>query len=465
VALYAPTRLYGRPDDFRRFVDAAHGLGVAVVLDVVYNHLGPDGNYLEVYSDRYFGQATTEWGPAINFDGEGAGPVRELFVTNAAYWIAEFHLDGLRLDATQAIVDRSPEHVVAELARAARAAAPGRRLVLTAESEPQDARLARAPEAGGCGLDALWNDDFHHCARVALTGRREAYYHDYRGTPQELISAVKRGFLYQGQRYAWQDQRRGASTRGLPPRAFVNYLENRDQVANSLRGARLHELASPGRLRALTALLLLGPGTPLLFQGQEFAASTPFCFFADLPAGLQPAMRKGRLQFLRQFPSLAGPEAAAAVPDPTARRTFEACRLDPAERAAHGAALALHRDLLRLRREDPGLQAPAGLDGAVLGPAALVLRVFAAEAAPPGAGDRLLLVNLGEDLPLDPAPEPLLAPPDGAEWVLLWSSEAVVYEGSGVAPVAPDLGGTVPGQAALLFGAYGRGAGVPDLHA
>src|SRR5438270_293210 len=231
VDLFAPTRLYGAPDDMRRFVDRAHQLGLAVLLDVVYNHLGPDGNYLTQYSDTYFtNRYKTEWGDPLNFDGPGSGPVREFFLTNAAYWVDEFHLDGLRLDATQSIYDASDDHILAALARAVRGAArrkplgagPGgeRGTLLVAENEPQHVKLVRPPEQGGYGLDALWNDDFHHTARVALTGRNEAYYVDYSGTPQEFISAMKYGYLYQGQYYAWQKKRRGSPAFGLNPAAF-----------------------------------------------------------------------------------------------------------------------------------------------------------------------------------------------------------------------------------------------------
>jgi maltooligosyltrehalose trehalohydrolase len=282
VDLFAPTRLYGEPDDVRRFVDACHELGLGVLLDVVYNHLGPDGNYLGELGDYVRGaDEATEWGDALAFDGPHAGPVRELFIANAVHWIEEYHFDGLRLDATQAIIDRSPRHLLADLGVAARAAAGGRSIVLVAENEPQDVIHLRPPGAGGYGLDALWNDDFHHAALVAATGRSEAYCRDYRGSAQELLSAAKWGFLYQGQRYAWQDQPRGTPTFDLPRHRFVAFLQNHDQVANSARGCRGHELTTPGRWRALTALLLLAPHTPMLFQGQEWGTSSPFVYFAD----------------------------------------------------------------------------------------------------------------------------------------------------------------------------------------
>ena len=446
---FAPTRLYGTPDDFRRFVDGAHAIGLGVILDVVYNHVGPDGCVLRQYAPEYFtDRYANEWGDALNFDGDGSGPVREFFVANAGYWIDEFHLDGLRFDATQQMFDASPDHVLAAAARAARAAARGRRVLLVAENEPQDTRLVRSPDQGGYGLDALWNDDFHHTGRVALTGRREAYYTDYLGRPQELISAAKRGFLYQGQHYSWQNQARGTPTRAVPPTAFVAYLQNHDQVANSAGGERLHALAAPGCWRALTALLLLGPATPLLFQGQEFAASSPFLYFADHHTELTEQVRKGRTEFLAQFRSIATAEVTDALPDPGDPATFQRCKLDFAERVRHAPAYALHRDLLRLRREQAVFAAPGqgNVDGAVLGDAAFILRWFGE-----AEDDRLLLVNLGADLALGVMPEPLLAPPASTRWTRLWSSEHPRYGGGGAVSMPTSGGWTVAGHAAVVL--------------
>jgi len=453
VNLFAPTRLYGRPDDLRRFVDLAHASGLAVILDVVYNHLGPDGNYLSRFSPHYFSKTMTEWGPAINFDGPRSDGAREYFVSNAAYWISEFHLDGLRLDATQSIVDRSPDHVIAEAARAARAASGGRPILLTAENETQTARLARPGSEGGFGLDILWNDDFHHASRVALTGRREAYFSGYRGTAQELVSTALRGFLYQGQYYAWQGRRRGTPAADLPPSAFLHYLENHDQLANSFDGRRLHQLVQPGRLRALTALLLLGPQTPMLFQGQEFDASSPFLYFADHRGELGEAVRKGRRAFLGQFPSMTSPAAGAALADPGDPAVFERCKLDHAERARNAGAVALHRDLLRLRREDPAFRGGAEIAGAVLADDAFALRFTS-----PRGGDRLLVVNLGPDRELVPAAEPLLAPPSKGSWELRWSSEHADYGGSGAySPVDKEARWSLPAACASVLGGPKRG--------
>src|SRR5262249_18705939 len=298
-------------------VNGGEGVGRGVVPDVVYNPLGPDGNYLPHYSPDYFtDRYENEWGQAINFDGENAAAVREFVVANAGYWIDEFHMDGLRLDATQQISDASPMHVLAALTQRVRQQGRRRKTFVIAENEPQETLLVRSPRDGGYGFDALWNDDFHHSAMVALTGRSEAYYSDYLGTPQEIVSTAKRGFLYQGQHSRWQNKRRGTPTLDLPPEAFVCYLQNHDQIANSAHGWRMHELASPGRVRALTALLLLAPCTPMLFQGQEFAASSPFLFFADHRPELAAGTRKGRAEFLRQFPSLATPAMQGRLPVP-----------------------------------------------------------------------------------------------------------------------------------------------------
>jgi maltooligosyltrehalose trehalohydrolase len=449
VGLFAPVAIYGRPDDFRRFVDEAHGLGMGVLLDVVYNHVGPDGNYLRQFADDYFtDRYENEWGEAINYDGENSGPVREWVTTNAAYWAVEYHLDGLRLDATQQIFDTSAENIMAALARSMRAAAGGRKVVIVAENESQESRLARPAAEAGYGLDGLWNDDFHHSARVAATGHNDAYYTDYRGTPQEFISAAKYGYLFQGQQYKWQSKRRGQPAWGLRPAQFITYIENHDQVANSGDGSRLSRLTSPGRLRALTALLLLGPGTPMLFQGQEFGSSSPFLFFADHGEHLRRIVHAGRIQFLAQFPNLAQAEMRRTIADPGDPATFERSKLDFAERLNHAQIYRMHKDLLRLRREDPVFRAqrPAGVDGAVLASEAFVLRYFGKD-----GDDRLLLVNLGLELKFNPAPEPLLAPPEDRLWEVEWSSEAPEYGGRGTAPPDGPDNWRLPGHSAIAM--------------
>jgi maltooligosyltrehalose trehalohydrolase len=447
VNLFAPTRNYGTPDDFREFVDRAHALKLAVILDVVYNHLGPDGNYLPQFSEAYFTKEhETDWGAATNFYGEHSEPVREFYLCNAAFWIKEFHLDGLRLDATQNIYDHSKDHILAAIGRAARKAGEGRGVILVGENEPQEARLIRSQAEGGYGMDALWNDDFHHSATVAATGKREAYYMDYLGTAQELMSAVKYGFLYQGQWYAWQKKRRGTPTFGTKPAAMVAFLQNHDQVANSARGLRLHELTTPGIYKTLTALTLLAPSTPMLFQGQEFAASTRFLYFADHKTELAKQVLQGRADFLSQWRSLALGEVG--YDDPSSRSTFEKCKLDFAERKSHGETYALHKDLLQLRKaEKVFARQDRNFDGAVLAPDAFVLRFFCED----HKDDRLLVVNLGRDLVFNPAPEPLLAPPEQGAWSVLWSSDSAKYGGNGTPALDSDLNWIIPAQCAVVL--------------
>jgi maltooligosyltrehalose trehalohydrolase len=447
VDLFAPTRLYGRPDDLRRFVNRAHALGIAVILDVVYNHCGPDGNYMTSFAPAYLtDRYPNEWGSAINFDGPDSGPVREFFIANAGYWVDEFHFDGLRLDATQQIFDASGDHILAAIARQVRAAARGRKTFIATENETQTARMARSPEAGGFGLDALWNDDFHHAALVAVTGRNEAYYSDYYGTPRELLAVAKHGFLYQGQWFAWRKQPRGTPALDLQPTNFVTYLQNHDQVANSGRGLRGHQLASPGSWRAITAYSLLLPSIPLLFQGEEFSASAPFLFFADHEDELNSQVKKGRGEFLVQFPSLAGAEMQRRIADPGALETFRRCVIDHTERESHAASVALYRDLLALRRTIFAAAGPVPVDGAVLGENCWLLRYFREDGE-----DFLLIVNLGRDQHFASVPEPLIAPPGGRTWRFVWSSEHPDYGGGGVSEPFADGLWHLPGQAAIVL--------------
>ena len=448
VCLFAPSHVYGGPHDFRVFVDAAHALGLRVILDVVYNHFGADGNYHPRFSAYYSAAQKTEWGDGINFDGRHSQPVRDFVSANAAYWVREFRLDGLRLDATQSLRDDSAVHILADITRSARAASP-QPLLIIGENEPQDSRLLRSVDAGGCGLDALWNDDFHHAARVALTRRNEAYMSGYRGDPQEFVSLVRSGFLYQGQYFQWQRKGRGTPSLDLPGSAFVAYLENHDQVANTGPGRRLAAVCSAAELRAMTALLLLGPATPMLFQGQEYGSQRPFAYFADHTGELAQKTRSGRLEFLAQFPSLTAAETRAAIPDPGAQSTFEQCKLRALD-DADNAYRALHADLIRLRRSDPAFAAQCAhcIEGAVIGPHAFALRFRV-----PHAHERLLVVNLGLDIRCVDCAQPLLAPPRDARWIALWSSESVRYGGGGAQPDTDGHITTFQGRSAVVFGA------------
>ena len=446
---FAPCRLYGEPNDLRSFIDTAHGLDIGVILDVVYNHVGPDGNYLSRFSDHWFtDRYNNEWGDALNFDGAHAQGVRDFFIANAAYWIDEYHFDGLRFDATQSIHDSSSEHVIAAMTRAARNAAAGRQIVLFGENEPMDTGLTRAPEDGGAGIDAIWNDDFHHSAVVALTGRCEAYFEDHSGSPQEFISALKYGALYQGQFYAHQQKHRGRAGLDVEPASLVNFIENHDQVANSPLAQRLHQRTSPGRTRAITTLLILAPGTPMLFQGQEFGSTAPFDYFADHENELSERVQAGRREFLSQFPSARDEAAAQALRSPNDPRTFEDSRLDWSERERHQQTVALHRDLISLRRHDPVFSAQrcGGIDGAVIGPEAFVLGYMGRR-----GDDRLLVVNLGRDLTPRSLAEPLVAAPSAHTWIQIFSSEDPSYGGAGSTPFESVGGWRIPGHAAIAL--------------
>ncbi len=450
VNLFAPSHLYGTPDDLRAFIDRAHALGLGVILDVVYNHFGPDGNYLGVFSDDYLvREKENEWGNAINFDGPNSGPVREFFITNGRYWIEEFHFDGFRFDATHAIRDQSTEYIIGAVGRAAREAAGSRSILLIAENDLQEAKMARPISEGGDDLNGMWNDDFHHSAVVALTGRNEAYFGDYLGAPQEFISAAKYGFLYQSQGRSWRKALRGTPTLGIAPEVFVCFIENHDQIANTGPGERLRFQTSPGRYRAMTALLLLGPWTPLLFQGEEFGASSPFLFFADVGDALvRDATRKGRAEWLAPFLSLGEEEALRNLPAPDDPQVFARCKLNFSEREKNRHLYNLHIDLLKLRREDSRFrqQSSGGIDGSVLGPASFLLRYFSEN-----NDDRLLVINFGERQILHPACEPLLAAPSGHRWEIFWTSESGRYGGSGAAVTAKPKQWILPGESTAVL--------------
>jgi maltooligosyltrehalose trehalohydrolase len=329
--------------------------------------------------------------------------------------------------------------VLGALARNARAAAPDRTVFLVAENEPQDCRMLEL------GIDALWNDDFHHSARVVMTGVRDGYLHDYRGTPQELVSAIKHGFLYQGQIYPWQKNPRGTPTRGMPRSRFVQFLENHDQIANIGFGERLSELADAALLRTMTALLLLSPQPPMLFQGQEYGSRATWNFFVDHCEDLRRSIREGRAKFVAQFARAATEEAQAALRDPCELATFRDCVLDPRDRRADAPMMQLHRDLLRIRREDPAIKGE--IDGALLSTTAFCIRYQ----QPRPENDRLLLVNLGCSFSEAIVPEPLVAPMAGHGWRTIWSSEDPRYGGHGTPPVFTRARLAIPAHAAILL--------------
>jgi maltooligosyltrehalose trehalohydrolase len=350
VLLFAPESSFGTPDDLRVLVDRAHGLGLMVLIDVVYNHFGPDGNYLHGYCPQFFNAAhQTPWGAAINYDGEHNAAVRAFFVANALYWVEEFHADGLRLDAVHQIRDGSALPIVEEIAQAL-AQGPGRQrhVHLVLENEHNQAR--RLGPAGPA--TAQWNDDLHNAAHVLLTGETDGYYADYAQSPVELLGrALAEGYIYQGQVSPHLGVPRGEPSGQLPPTAFISFLQNHDQVGNRALGERLDRLAEARRLDALYACLLLSPHIPMLFMGEEFAASTPFLFFCDFEGELADAVRQGRRAEFQRFAAFTDEAARARIPDPNAQATFARSKLRWSERetSPHRERLALVQNLLALR--------------------------------------------------------------------------------------------------------------------
>lgn len=444
VNLYAPAHVYGSAENVKSFINKAHTLGIGVVLDVVYNHLGPEGNLMMAFSDDYLSdQYKTDWGKAINFDSP---QVVEFFLTNAKYWIQEYHFDGLRIDATPWFFCSTPVHILANLTKAIKKAGGQRKTIAIGENETQDTKLIRSYKEGGYGFDMLWNDDFHHSANVRLTGRREAYYTDYLGSPQEFISLIKYGFLYQGQYYSWQKKNRGTPDLEIPPEAMVVFLENHDQLANSGNGMRLHKKADAGNYKAMVALFLLSPNTPLIFQGQEFNCNSPFYYFADHSPEISPLIRKGRRKELAQFPHLAH-EAQKTLSDPESPLTFVRSKLDYKDTEKNQAISVFFRDLIHLRKTDPvfSQMQKIKIDGAVLNNDAFLLRYFGGK-----NGDRVILINFGPDHILSPGPEPLLVAGREKNFEILLSTESLIYEGEGTSPLNPSYW-KIPGHSATVL--------------
>jgi maltooligosyltrehalose trehalohydrolase len=405
VLPFAPDSAYGKPEDFKRFVNEAHSRGIMVLLDVVYNHFGPEGNHLARYAPRFFNPAhQTPWGAAINFDGESCRPVRDFFVHNATYWIDEFHLDGLRLDAVHAIMDDSPKHIVIEIAEAiAKSPARSRHVHLVLENDRNEAHFLH--RSSRVHATAQWNDDFHHAAHVLVTGETDGYYADYAGKGTWYLGrTLAEGYAYQGDPSAVRKgERRGEPSRGLPPDAFVDFLQNHDQVGNRAMGERLCVLAPLAAQRLATAALLLAPSVPMLFQGEEFASRTPFLYFCDFHGDLAKAVREGRRKEFASFARFSDPAARERIPDPNADETFHASKIHWGEATLAGplAALEHHRLLLSIRKRDivphipgrshAGTFEAVGLTGETLGQTGLAVDWVL------GDGARLhLRANFGE---------------------------------------------------------------------
>ncbi|HQP92155.1 MAG TPA: alpha-amylase family glycosyl hydrolase, partial [Candidatus Omnitrophota bacterium] len=352
VNMFATNHNYGPPDSFKFFIDKAHSLGLAVILDVVYHHFGTSGNFIKAFSGHYFtDKYKNEWGQAINFHGKNARYVREFFIQNACYWINDFHLDGLRFDAAQNLYDMGKEHIIARIVESCRRTAGARDLFFLEENNEQQAFMVRPLSEKGYGIDAAWAEDFYKSAYVAITGKPEGYASDYKGNSQELISAIKNGYLFQGQYSRWIDAPLGTEAGDLPAESFLFFLQNHDQIANSITGRRISEFCPKALYRTLAALLFLSPENVLIFMGQEFGSTTPFTFFAEQETYLKKAIWKGRKRLIGQFKSFR--KFLDDVPDPYDQSSFLKCKLDDIEHKKNKVLLNFHRDLFSIRKNDP----------------------------------------------------------------------------------------------------------------
>ena len=421
VLLYAPHSTYGGPEGLQTLVDAAHAEGLAVIVDVVYNHVGPEGNYLEAYGPYFTRKYTTPWGPALNYDDAGSDEVRRFIVENALYWVTEFHADGLRLDAIHGIFDFSPRHILREIADSVheQAAALGRRAVVIAESDLNDPRIVHSPDACGYGLDAQWADDLHHAIHAALTGERTGYYADFGGIAP-IAAALRTPFIYDGRFSVHRNRRHGAPATGIPTDRFVACIQNHDQVGNRAVGDRLAAHVGLRKSRLAAALLLLSPYVPLLFMGEEYGETNPFQYFVSHgDPKLIEAVREGRRKEFEAF------GWGDDIPDPQAHETFERSRLDRARlsQPEHRGMMTLYRDLLRMRSTEPALT-PGETKTRVAhdGRDAWITVEMAAESGRP----LIAVFNISEREQRIPVPREATE-----RWTLLLSTEATTYAGCG----------------------------------
>jgi malto-oligosyltrehalose trehalohydrolase/4-alpha-glucanotransferase len=427
---YAPDGSYGRPEDLKALVDAAHGRGIMVMLDVVYNHFGPDGAYIHVIAPQTFtDRHQTPWGSAINTDGESAAPVRAFFIHNALYWIEEYRLDGLRLDAVHAILDDSPKHLLEELAERVRASVPGRHIHLVLENEENQARrLERNADGTPRWYTAQWNDDVHHVLHVAASGEASGYYGDYQGDTWKLGRALAEGFAFQGERMPYRGHNRGEPSGALPPAAFVAFIQNHDQIGNRAFGDRLTAFAPAEAVRAVAAVYLLLPQIPMLFMGEEWAAAQPFPFFCDFEPELATAVREGRRNEFARFPEFQDPAKRETIPDPTTVKTFASAKLawDDIAREPHSGWLDWYRRALRMRHAEIIPRIPeirAGGRYEIIGVGAIVVRWRIG-----GTGEELVLAaNLSaarvEDFPSASGRVLWQENASGDAWSVCWSLE------------------------------------------
>jgi len=431
---------YGGPEGLKRLVDACHDRGLAVILDVVYNHLGPEGNYLGCYGPYFTDRYRTPWGEAINFDGPESDAVRDYFIANALFWVTEYHLDGLRLDAVHGIFDCGARPFLRELTAAVHAEAErlGRSVQVIAESDRNDVRTLLPAGQGGLGFDAQWNDDFHHALHALLTGERSGYYADF-GELSQLAAALRAGFVYTGQYSRFRRRRHGSSAAGRPPRQFVVCAQNHDQVGNRARGDRLAGSLPLEKLKLAAGTVLLSPGLPLLFMGEEYGETAPFSYFTShADPQLAAAVQKGRREEFAAF------VWQGEVPDPQAEATFLAAKLDPQLRrgGTHRSLYGFYRELIRLRRELPALRHPdlEGLEIAVLADQqVLELRRRT------GGQEALCLFNFAAESREVPLPRR----PGG--WRKLLDSAAGKWGGSGAASAESGAEGTLAPWSCVIF--------------
>jgi maltooligosyltrehalose trehalohydrolase len=423
VMPYAPSRAYGEPDDLRALVDAAHALGLGVILDVVYNHFGPDGNYTGVYHSGYMNEGHTPWGAALNY---AAAPVRAFFVENAPYWMREFHIDGFRLDATHEIVDESRRHILAEIATTVHSLGG----FVIAEDDRNEPKLLASSERDGFGFDGAWADDFHHVVRVTLTRDREGYYANYEGTSSELAQTLTHGWLYRGQRQISSGKPRGGDPAELHPQQFVFCISNHDQVGNRAFGERLGHLTSPAAYRAASALICLVPETPMLFMGQEWSASTPFQFFTDHNEKLGKLVTKGRRKEFGHFKAFRDPSVLATIPDPQAESTFTNSKLrwEELRDEKHAQVLLLYQEFLGLRRTQAVFRNRARDNYFATELENGMVAIFFGTT---GRYDLAVVSDLigGDTMP--PLDDPQITPGEGREWRPLLSSNEERFGGTG----------------------------------
>jgi maltooligosyltrehalose trehalohydrolase len=431
VSIYAPSRAYGKPDNLRIFVNAAHQAGFSVILDVVYNHLGPDGNYMGLYSEHYFNDSHhTPWGAAFNLDGPDAAPVRSHFAENPLYWVKEFHMDGFRLDATHAIPDDSPKHLIQEIAERVQAFGA---LVICEDPRNERKLLLPRPERG-YGCDAVWADDFHHVVRVQMTNENEGYMGYFKGSMKELVSTLREGWLFTGE---LQKDGIPRGTRGadIEPEHFVHCISNHDQVGNRAYGERLNQVIPAAAYRAASALLLTAPYTPMFFMGQEWAASSPFLYFTDHHDELGKGVTEGRRKEFAEFSEFRDPAKRARIPDPQALVTFTNSKLDWTEphRQPHLETLQLYRDFLRFRKANLTDRRRGHWQVDQVSPRAIAIRYQREK-----EGDILIVAQLvADDITLQLENE-LPAPAKGRAWEFIISTNEPIYGGKQAAQFDRD---------------------------